>query len=233
MLIAVGETARGYNHNASSHELNPNKTKSSGTTSNYTYQNSQAFAQSKTVKFTTLVLSLWTALTPILPSVLYSQTVHAQSQIQPHAGGNPDYRPTLLRSDNHIPIVNIRTMNDHGVSRNQFGQFDIDEKGVVLNNARFATDSQLAGRIDGNMWLLNGEARTIVNEIYNQNPTKLNGKIEVAGKTANVIIASPSGLTINGGGFINANNSVLTTGTIDYHNGVPVGVQVDKGAIQV
>lgn len=203
MLIAVGETARGYNHNASSHELNPNKTKSSGTTS--------------------LVLSLWTALTPILPSVLYSQTVHAQSQIQPHAGGNPDYRPTLLRSDNHIPIVNIRTMNDHGVSRNQFGQFDIDEKGVVLNNARFATDSQLAGRIDGNMWLLNGEARTIVNEIYNQNPTKLNGKIEVAGKTANVIIASPSGLTINGGGFINANNSVLTTGTIDYH----------KGAIQV
>lgn len=233
MLIAVGETARGYNHNTSSHELNPNKIKNSSTTSHSAYQSSQAFEQSKTVKLTTLVLSLWTALTPILPSVLYSQTAHAQSQIQHHAGGDPNYRPTLLRSDNHIPIVNIRTINDNGVSRNQFGQFDIDEKGVVLNNARFATDSQLAGRIDGNMWLLSGEARTIVNEIFSQNPTKLNGKIEVAGQTANVIIASPSGLTINGGGFINANNSVLTTGAIDYHNGVPVGVQVDKGAIQV
>lgn len=233
MLIAVGETARGYNHNTSSHELNPNKIKNSSTTSNSAYQSSQAFEQSKTVKLTTLVLSLWTALTPILPSVLYSQTAHAQSQIQHHAGGDPNYRPTLLRSDNNIPIVNIRTINDNGVSRNQFGQFDIDEKGVVLNNARFATDSQLAGRIDGNMWLLSGEARTIVNEIFSQNPTKLNGKIEVAGQTANVIIASPSGLTINGGGFINANNSVLTTGVIDYHNGVPVGVQVDKGAIQV
>lgn len=233
MLIAVGETARGYNHNTSSHELNPNKIKNSSTTSNSAYQSSQAFEQSKTVKLTTLVLSLWTALTPILPSVLYSQTAHAQSQIQHHAGGDPNYRPTLLRSDNNIPIVNIRTINDNGVSRNQFGQFNIDEKGVVLNNARFATDSQLAGRIDGNMWLLSGEARTIVNEIFSQNPTKLNGKIEVAGQTANVIIASPSGLTINGGGFINANNSVLTTGGIDYHNGVPVGVQVDKGAIQV
>lgn len=221
MFIAVGENVRGYNHHSSTKKQIPS---TSPTIAEY----DQQFKNSKTIKFTTLALSLWTAVTPILPNL-----AHAQSQIQPYAQGHADYRPTLLRSDNNIPIVNIRSVNEAGVSRNQFGQFDIDEKGVVLNNARFATASQLAGRIEGNFWLLSGEAKTIVNEIYNPNPTQLNGKIEVAGQTANIIIANPSGLTINGGGFINANNNVLTTGRIDYHQGVPVGVQVDQGTIKI
>lgn len=207
MLTPVGENARGYNH--------------ASTTAPCT--NTPTYPKKFGIKAVTL--SVLAIITPA--------TCFAQSQIQTYHQGNAEYRPTLLGANNGTPIVNIRTINESGVSRNQFGQFDVDEKGVVLNNARFSTDSQLAGRIDGNFWLMNGEASTIVNEVYNPNPTHLNGKIEVAGQTANVIIASPSGLTINGGGFINANNSVLTTGTLDYHNGVPVGVQVDFGAIQV
>lgn len=223
MLIAVGENARGYNHNTS--QVKKQDTGNNSQTKKTIIHDIQG---SKTLRFNTFILSLWTALTPIVPNWVY-----AQSQIQTYDQGNSIYRPTLLRSNNDIPIVNIRSINDAGVSRNQFGQFDIDEKGVVLNNARFSTNSQLAGQINGNFFLLSGEARTIVNEVYNANPTRLNGKIEVAGQTANVIIASPSGLTINGGGFINANNSVLTTGNIDYNQGSPVGVQVEQGTIQI
>lgn len=207
MLTPVGENARGYNHASTTTPC----------------ANTPTHLKKFGIKAVTL--SVLAIITPA--------TAFAQSQIQTYHQGNAEYRPTLLRANNGTPIVNIRTINESGVSRNQFGQFDVDEKGVVLNNARFSTDSELAGRIDGNFWLLNGEASTIVNEVYNPNPTHLNGKIEVAGQTANVIIASPSGLTINGGGFINVNNSILTTGTLDYHNGVPVGVQVDKGVIQV
>lgn len=193
----------------------------------------QGFKRSKTVQLMTVVLSAWTAITPILPSVLYSQTSHAQSQIQTYAGGDPNYRPTLLRSDNDIPIVNIRSINEHGVSRNQFGQFDIDNKGVVLNNSFFNTNSLLAGKIDGNFWLANGSAKTIVNEIYHAHPTVLNGKIEVAGQPANIIIANPNGLNINGAEFINAHQQILTTGTVDYQQGQPTHIQVKQGTIQI
>lgn len=193
----------------------------------------QGFKRSKTVQLMTVVLSAWTAITPILPSVLYSQTSHAQSQIQTYAGGDPNYRPTLLRSDNDIPIVNIRSINEHGVSRNQFGQFDIDNKGVVLNNSFFNTNSLLAGQIDGNFWLANGSAKTIVNEIYHAYPTVLNGKIEVAGRPANIIIANPNGLNINGAEFINAHQQILTTGTVHYQQGQPTHIQVEQGNIHI
>lgn len=115
------------------------------------------FHSSRTVKLTTLALSLWTAYFPV-----FVNQAMARSQIHPLAQGNPDYRPTLLHFSNGVPVVNIRTINEAGVSRNQFGQFDIDDQSVILNNARFGTNTQLAGQIDGNFWLLSGEAATIV-----------------------------------------------------------------------
>ncbi|UNU72755.1 DUF637 domain-containing protein [Moraxella nasovis] len=173
-----------------------------------------------------LSLGVYTALAP---SIAY-----AQSHITPYTDGNINHRPTLLQSVNGIPIVNIRTINDKGVSRNEFGRFDIDDKGVVLNNARFGINTQIAGEIDGNFWLLSGEAATIINEVYSPNPTQLDGKIEVAGRTANVIIANPNGLSINGGGFINAGNTLLGAGSLQYNNqGNPDSINIDTGKIEV
>src|SRR5690606_29133925 len=45
------------------------------------------------------------------------------------------------------------------------------------------------------------------------NPSQLRGYVEVAGRRAEVIIANPAGIQVNGGGFINASGVTLTTGT--------------------
>ncbi|MFH4117729.1 filamentous hemagglutinin N-terminal domain-containing protein, partial [Acinetobacter baumannii] len=41
---------------------------------------------------------------------------------------------------------------------------------------------------------------------------RFEGNLEVAGQMADVIIANPSGINIKGGGFINANKAIFTTG---------------------
>ena len=64
--------------------------------------------------------------------------------------------------------------------------------------------------------MMRGSANVIVNEITSHNPTNMNGFIEVAGHKASVVIANPNGITVDGGGFINTDRAVLTTGKPEY-----------------
>lgn len=68
----------------------------------------------------TLTLSVLTALSP--------NFAYAQSHIKIYADGHQDFRPTLLQAHSGIPIVNIRSINDKGVLRNEFGYFNVDDK---------------------------------------------------------------------------------------------------------
>lgn len=53
--------------------------------------------------------------------------------------------------------------------------------------------------------------------------------IEVAGQSAQVIIANPSGITCDGCGFINTNHASLTTGTATFDdNNKLTGLDVKK-----
>ncbi|WP_175197347.1 hemagglutinin repeat-containing protein, partial [Paraburkholderia caffeinitolerans] len=61
-----------------------------------------------------------------------------------------------------------------------------------------------------------------------------NGHLEVAGNRAEVVIANPSGIAVNGGGFINTSRAILTTGTPNYAgNGSLSGFNVTGGNITV
>ncbi|MDM0058248.1 two-partner secretion domain-containing protein, partial [Variovorax fucosicus] len=122
-------------------------------------------------------------------------------------------RPTVLVAPNGVPLVNIQTPSAAGVSRNVFSQFDVMANGVILNNSRTNVSTQLGGWVQGNPWLANGPARIILNEINSGNPTQLRGYVEVGGQRAEVIIANPAGISVDGGGFINASRATLTTGT--------------------
>lgn len=102
----------------------------------------------------------------------------------------------ILQTANGLPQVNIQTPSSQGVSVNRFKQFDVDEKGVILNNSRSNTQTQLGGWIQGNPHLARGEARVIVNQIDSSNPSLLNGYIEVGGKRAEVVVANPSGIRV-------------------------------------
>ncbi|MDF7676196.1 filamentous hemagglutinin N-terminal domain-containing protein, partial [Neisseriaceae bacterium ESL0693] len=152
-----------------------------------------------------------------------------------HADPNApkNQRPSILQTANGLPQVNIQTPSKHGVSMNQYQQMDIDRHGAILNNSRKNTQTQLAGMVQGNPYLAGGEARVIVNQINSNNPSQLNGHLEVAGRRAELIIANPSGININGGGFINAAGVTLATGKVNYDQGRLQGLDVNRGRITI
>ncbi|MFC0179543.1 two-partner secretion domain-containing protein, partial [Thorsellia kenyensis] len=127
---------------------------------------------------------------------LWSSYSEANIIAEPNAPGNQ--KPIIIESANGTPQVNIQTPSASGVSRNKYSQFDVNQKGVILNNARKPTSTELGGMVDANPFLATGEARIILNEVNSKNPSQLNGFVEVAGKKAQVIIANPAGVTCDG-----------------------------------
>ncbi|WP_281786079.1 hemagglutinin repeat-containing protein [Uruburuella suis] len=177
-----------------------------------------------------------------LPAICFSLLLaFGQAWIVPaHAAGiaadkaaPANQQPTILQTANGLPQVNIQTPTSAGVSVNQYRQFDVDGKGVILNNSRSNTATHTGGWIQGNPWLAGGEARVIVNQINSSNPSQLGGYIEVAGRRAEVIMANPAGIQVNGGGFINAAGITLTSGRPIINNGHLEGFRVRSGSVDV
>ncbi|CFV32375.1 filamentous hemagglutinin outer membrane protein [Yersinia enterocolitica] len=160
-------------------------------------------------------------------------SLSAQADIVADAGAPAGQQPTIISSANGTPQVNIQTPSSGGVSRNVYSQFDVDNRGVTLNNGHGVNQTQLGGFVDANPWLARGEASIILNEVNSRDPSKLNGYIEVAGRKAQVVIANPAGITCEGCSFINANRATLTTGQVQLNNGQLTGYDVERGEIIV
>lgn len=156
-------------------------------------------------------------MTFIMP-VSYAQIVADQN-------APSNQRPTIVQTANGLPQVNIQAPSAAGVSRNTYSQFDVQRNGVILNNSRDNVQTQTGGWVQGNPWLSGGAARVILNEVNSSNPSQLRGYVEVAGQKAEIIIANPAGIQINGGGFINADRVTLTTG-------MAVSNPVNKGSLE-
>ncbi len=162
--------------------------------------------------------------------VMLTTTAMADIIADPSAAANR--RPIVLETANGLPLVNIQTPSAAGVSRNIYSQFDVKSKGAILNNSNTNVQTQLGGWVQGNPHLAGGTARIILNEVNSQNPSLLNGFIEVAGSRAQVVIANPAGISCSGCGFINANRATLTTGTPIMNSGNLLGYRVGGGTIQ-
>ncbi|CAI0710693.1 Hemolysin precursor [Serratia liquefaciens] len=162
--------------------------------------------------------------------VLSSLAILCQSSAA-FADITPQQGSASVSNINNVPVVNIKAAGTDGVSHNQYSQFDVDQRGVVLNNSVGGSTSGLAGALAGNSNLANGAASMILNEVNSSNKSILNGMVEVAGQRANVVIANKSGITCNGCGFINANDGVLTTGELQFKNGTFSGYQVTQGEV--
>lgn len=161
--------------------------------------------------------------------VIMTSPTYADIIADPNAPANQ--QPIVNETANGLPLVNIQTPSAAGVSRNTYRQFDVKTKGAILNNSNKNTQTQLGGWVQGNPYLAGGTAKVILNEVNSQNPSLLNGYIEVAGSRAQVVIANPAGISCSGCGFINANRATLTTGKPIMNNGNLLGYRVGGGKI--
>ena len=141
--------------------------------------------------------------------------------------------PKIEEARNGLTVININTPNDKGLSHNQYNAFNVDEKGLILNNANRPVNTELAGYIMGNPNLVGPTANTILNEVTGTGSTSMNGALEVAGDKAHVIIANPNGISVNNGTFINASSATLTTGNPMINNGSITGYNVQQGIITI
>ncbi len=180
------------------------------------------------VRLTPLRFALMAALGLIL-----LDTSSAQAAVVADPGAPAAQQPGIGVTGSGVTQVNITAPSAAGVSRNTYQQFDVDRRGVILNNSATNSQTQLGGWVDGNPALGRGTARVILNEVNSSNPSQLNGYVEVAGSRAQVVIANPSGISCDGCGFINANRATLTTGKAQFENGQISGYQVDGGKITI
>ena len=133
-----------------------------------------------------------------------------QAQITPDGGTN-----TQVNSQNGVELIDIAAPNTSGLSNNSYSEFNVSSSGIILNNSGGTSASQLTGgNISGNSNITAGnQASLILNQITGNNTSLLEGKTEVVGTKAEVIIANPNGITCSGCGFINASQLSLITGT--------------------
>jgi len=162
-------------------------------------------------------------------ALLCADLAHGQIIADPGAPGRQ--RPTVLSAPNGVPLVNIQTPSAAGVSHNTYRQFDVAAPGAILNNSRGNVQTQLGGWVQGNPWLAQGSARVILNEVNSSNPSLLRGAMEVAGPRTEVIIANPSGITVDGGSFINTSRVTLTTGSPVMNGGNLESFRVQRGNV--
>ncbi|HRK18434.1 MAG TPA: filamentous hemagglutinin N-terminal domain-containing protein [Hyphomicrobiaceae bacterium] len=117
---------------------------------------------------------------------------HAQStQVVPD-GGTKTRATTAV--DGSI-TVEIAPPTAKGLSHNTYSNFNVPRAGVALSN----TDAK---------------ARTILNEVRSNNRSAINGALSVSGPRANVIVANPNGITVDGGSFVNTGGVGLITGKV-------------------
>lgn len=132
---------------------------------------------------------------------------------------------------NGVTIIDIKKANEQGISHNIYDKFNVEKKGMILNNSQNVVNTLLAGEVKGNSNLTSGAAKVILNEVTSKNQSALQGLMEVAGSKAHLIIANPNGISCQGCGFINAEKVTVTTGKPDMQNGILKGYSINGGGV--
>ncbi|SAL41277.1 filamentous hemagglutinin outer membrane protein [Caballeronia sordidicola] len=169
-------------------------------------------------------------LQPLLVEPAYAQ---ANLPVTPDRNASGAH-PAVGVAGNGVPVVNIVAPNAAGTSHNKYTDYNVGQKGLILNNSGQNSQTQTAGWVQGNPFMGNQSARTIVNEVTSGNRSQLLGMTEVAGRAANVIIANPAGIYCNGCGFIAAPRVTLSTGVpVLDANGALARLNVAQGGITI
>ncbi|WP_407854391.1 filamentous hemagglutinin N-terminal domain-containing protein [Burkholderia gladioli] len=157
------------------------------------------------------------------------------TSIQAQIVGAGPSAPAVIQTPNGLPQVNINKPSGSGVSVNTYNQFDVQKAGAILNNSATMVQTQLGGWINGNPnFGPNDAARIIVNQVNSPNPSQIRGALEIAGARAELVLANPSGIYLDGADFINTSRATLTTGMPFYGaDGSLAGYNVSRGLVTV
>ena len=179
-------------------------------------------------------IAVWLTMGLMVMDPLVVPLVYAENPIEVDRNAPQHRQAQVGQAANGITLVNIAGPTAGGVSRNDYTNFNVPQNGVILNNSYQMANTSLAGYVPGNTNMMRGSASVIVNEVTSHNPTNMNGFIEVAGRKASVVVANPNGITVDGGGFINTDRAVLTTGKPEYDpNGNLNTYRVEQGSIAI
>ncbi|CAN0640349.1 filamentous hemagglutinin N-terminal domain-containing protein [Burkholderia cepacia] len=168
------------------------------------------------VKATAWVMSVVMYISPAV--LLVDRTAHAAPIIDPRAPIT--FQPSVTQTSSGVPAINIPGANANGISVGQYQSFDIDSRGLVLNNSTIAGTPLLGGTLGANPNLNGRPATTIINRVTYNNIATLNGPLEVFGAPAAVIVSAPGGVSVNGMALTNVPDLTLTTGTPQFLTGV-------------
>lgn len=177
-------------------------------------------------------IAVWLTMGLMIVDPLVVPFAYAANPIEVDTNAPHERQATVGQAGNGITLVNLAGPSAGGVSRNDYTNFNVPQNGVILNNSNQMANTKLGGYIPGNPNMMRGSANVIVNEVTSHNPTEMKGFIEVAGRKASVVVANPNGITVDGGGFINTDRAVLTTGKTEYDSkGNLNAYRVEQGRI--
>ena len=156
-------------------------------------------------------------------------------EIIPDSSAAANHRASVSQTPNAPATqIDIASPNDRGVSINEYSKFNTPKEGTVFNNSQAGSISKTAGYIPPNPRLNRGEAKLIINQVNSPLPSNLQGNIEIAGRKADLIIANPSGINVNGATIINSSSTTLSTATPTYENGHLKSLNISKnGSINI
>ncbi|GLS24774.1 hemagglutinin repeat-containing protein [Marinibactrum halimedae] len=151
--------------------------------------------------------------------------------IEVDANAASNQRARIRESQNGTVVVDIAEVSRAGVSHNRFREFNVSDQGLILNNSVGPTLTNLGGWVDGNRHLAGGQADIILAEVTGANVSTLLGLTEIAGQSAEFVLANPNGITCNGCGFINTPRAVFATGVPDVRDGQLYGFNIAQGSV--
>lgn len=99
-----------------------------------------------------------------------------------------------------------------GVSHNTFRDFNVSATGVELDNR-------------------SASARNIIAQVTGTGPSVLAGPLSVLGSRANVIVANPNGVSVNGLSVSGIGNLALTTGQVSFNNFTTANGQLQRNVV--
>ena len=179
-------------------------------------------------------IAVWLTMGLMIVDPLVVPFAYAANPIEVDTNAPHERQATVGQAGNGITLVNVAGPSAGGVSRNDYTNFNVLQNGVILNNSYQMSNTKLGGYVPGNANMMRGSANVIINEVTSHNPTDMKGFIEVAGRKASVVVANPNGITVDGGGFINTDRAVLTTGKIEYDSkGNLNAYRVEQGRISI